>query len=59
MVSFLFWFFFWIGVILLAWGEVQLVIAFKNKDDDFKSRASMLISVAIAFLGVSAILNHL
>ena len=40
----------YIGILLLAWGAVTLVLAIRNEDADSKSRAVMLIVVAIALM---------
>lgn len=42
----------YIGIILLAWGIGQLVLAFKNEDADSKSRAIMLIIVSIVLVAL-------
>ena len=47
------------GWLLLAWGIGQLVLAFKNEDADSKSRAMMLIVVAIILTVVGTIFNGL
>lgn len=47
----------YIGIVLLAWGIVQLVLAFKNEDADSKSRAIMLIVVSVALIGLKPILT--
>ena len=40
----------YIGVLLLAWGGVMLFLAIRNEDADSKSRAIMLLVVAIALI---------
>lgn len=47
----------YIGIVLLAWGVVQLVLAFKNEDADSKSRAMMLIIVSVALIAVKTFIN--
>ena len=47
----------YIGVILLVWGVVMLVLAFKNEDADSKSRAIMLIAVAVVLVAMSTFLT--
>ena len=49
--------FFYIGILLLAWGVGMLVLAFKNEDADSKSRAMMLLVVAIALIGLKPLLQ--
>ena len=59
LLGYVFGIFFWIGVVLLAWGIGQLVLAFKNEDGDSKSRAIMIIVAAIVLLGIGTIFNGL
>ncbi len=59
LLSYVFGIFFWIGVVLLAWGIGQLVLAFKNEDGDSKSRAIMLIVASIVLMGIGPIFNGL
>lgn len=37
----------YVGVLLLIWAIAQLVLAFKNEDADSKSRAMMMLLVAV------------
>lgn len=55
MLSYVFAIFKYIGWLLLAWGIGQLVLAFKNEDADSKSRAMMLIVVAIILTVIGTI----
>lgn len=55
MSSYVFAIFKYIGWLLLAWGIGQLVLAFKNEDADSKSRAMMLIVVAIILTVIGTI----
>lgn len=57
MLSYVFAIFKYIGWLLLAWGIGQLVLAFKNEDADSKSRAMMLIVVAIILTVIGTIFN--
>lgn len=59
LLGYIFGIFFWIGVLLLAWGVGQLVLAFKNEDGDSKSRAIMLILAAIVLMAVDTIFTNL
>lgn len=59
LLGYVFGIFFWIGVVLIAWGIGQLVLAFKNEDGDSKSRAIMLIIASIVLMSISAIFNGL
>lgn len=59
LLGYVFGIFFWIGVVLLAWGIGQLVLAFKNEDGDSKSRAIMLIVASIVLMGIGPIFNGL
>lgn len=57
LLSYVFAIFKYIGWLLLAWGVGQLVLAFKNEDADSKSRAMMLIVVAIILTALTTIFN--
>ena len=57
LLGYVFGIFFWIGVVLLAWGIGQLVLAFKNEDGDSKSRAIMLIVASIVLMGIAPIFS--
>lgn len=59
MLGYVFTIFKYIGWLLLAWGIGQLVLAFKNEDADSKSRAMMLIVVAIILTVIGTIFNGL
>lgn len=59
LLGYVFGMFKYIGILLLAWGVGQLVLAFKNEDADSKSRAMMLIMVAIVLTVLSTIFNGL
>lgn len=59
MLGYVFAIFKYIGWLLLAWGIGQLVLAFKNEDADSKSRAMMLIVVAIILTVIGTIFNGL
>lgn len=59
LLGYVFVIFKYIGFLLLAWGVGQLVLAFKNEDADSKSRAMMLIVVAIILTVVGTIFNGL
>ena len=59
LLGYVFGIFFYIGIVLLAWGIGQLVLAFKNEDGDSKSRAIMLIIAAIVLMSVGGIFNGL
>ncbi len=59
LLGYVFGIFFYIGIMLLAWGIGQLVLAFKNEDGDSKSRAIMLIIASIILMGISQIFNGL
>ena len=48
-----------IGVILLVWGVVQLILAFRNEDADSKTKAAMTIVVAVVLFSLSFILTPL
>jgi hypothetical protein len=47
----------YVGIILLAWGIFQLVMAFKNEDADSKSRAILVIVAAALLCAMDTILN--
>lgn len=57
LLGYVFAIFKYIGWLLLAWGVGQLVLAFKNEDADSKSRAMMLIVVAIILTSIGTIFN--
>lgn len=57
LLSYVFAIFRYIGWLLLAWGVGQLVLAFKNEDADSKSRAMMLIVVAVILTALTTIFN--
>lgn len=57
LLGYVFGIFFFIGVLLLAWGIGQLVLAFKNEDGDSKSRAIMLIIASIVLMSVGGIVT--
>lgn len=57
LLSYVFGIFKYIGWLLLAWGVGQLVLAFKNEDADSKSRAMMIIIVAIILTSLTTIFN--
>ena len=59
LLGYVFAIFKYIGWLLLAWGVGQLVLAFKNEDADSKSRAMMLVVVAIILTTISSIFNGL
>lgn len=59
LLGYVFAIFKYIGWLLLAWGVGQLVLAFKNEDADSKSRAMMLIVVAIILTTLGTIFNGL
>lgn len=59
LVEYIFKIFFYIGVLLLAWAIGQLVLAFKNEDADSKSRAMMLLVVAIILMGIQPLFSAL
>ena len=59
LLGYVFGIFKYIGILLLAWGVGQLVLAFKNEDADSKSRAMMLVVVAIILTVLSSIFNGL
>lgn len=47
----------YIGIVLLVWGVIQLVMAFKNEDGDSKSRAAMMLGISIVLIGMKSLLN--
>ena len=47
----------YIGLILLVWGIMQLVLAFKNEDADSKSRAIMITIVSIVLITLPNIIS--
>lgn len=55
LLNYVFGIFKYIGLLLLAWGVGQLVLAFKNEDADSKSRAMMLVVVAIILTVLSTV----
>jgi uncharacterized membrane protein HdeD (DUF308 family) len=57
LLGYVFGIFKYIGLLLLAWGVGQLVLAFKNEDADSKSRAMMLVVVAIILTVLSTVFN--
>lgn len=59
LLEYVFGIFKYIGWLLLAWDIGQLVLAFKNEDADSKSRAMMLIVVAIILTCIGTIFNGL
>lgn len=59
LLGYVFGIFKYIGWLLLACGIGQLVLAFKNEDADSKSRAMMLIVVAIILTCIGTIFNGL
>ena len=59
LLGYVFAIFKYIGWLLLAWGVGQLVLAFKNEDADSKSRAMMLLVVAIILTSIGTIFNGL
>lgn len=59
LLGYVFAIFKYIGWLLLAWGIGQLVLAFKNEDADSKSRAMMLLVVAIILTSIGTIFNGL
>ena len=59
LLGYVFAIFKYIGWLLWAWGVGQLVLAFKNEDADSKSRAMMLIVVAIILTVLPTIFNGL
>lgn len=48
----------YIGVLLLAWGGITLFLAIRNEDADSKSRAVMLLVVAIGLICFGAIFGE-
>lgn len=59
LLGYVFKIFRYIGVILIAWGIGQLVLAFKNDDADSKSRAIMTIVAAAMLFGLSTLFDAL
>ena len=59
LLGYIFGIFRYIGIMLLAWGIGQLVLAFKNEDGDSKSRAIMLILASIVLMSVGTIMGGL
>ena len=57
LLGYVFGIFFWLGILLLAWGVGQLVLAFKNEDADSKSRAMLVIMAAIVLTLVGKIVQ--
>lgn len=57
LLGYVFAIFKYIGWLLLAWGIGQLILAFKNEDADSKSRAMMLLIVAVILTVIGAIFN--
>lgn len=47
----------YIGIVLLAWGLIQLFMAFKNEDADSKQRAIMVIVAAICLIAIGPIID--
>ena len=58
LLGYIFGIFFWLGILLLAWGVGQLVLAFKNEDADSKSRAMLVIMAAILLTVVGKIVSN-
>ena len=59
LLGYIFGIFQYIGILLLAWGVGQLVLAFKNEDGDSKSRAIMLILSSIVLMSIGTIVKGL
>ena len=57
LLGYVFAIFRYIGWLLLAWGIGQLILAFKNEDADSKSRAMMLLIVAVILTVIGTIFN--
>lgn len=57
LLGYVFAIFKYIGWLLLAWGIGQLILAFKNEDADSKSRAMMLLVVAVILTVIGNIFN--
>ena len=57
LLGYVFAIFRYIGWLLLAWGIGQLILAFKNEDADSKSRAMMLLVVAVILTVIGNIFN--
>lgn len=49
----------YVGIILVTWGIIQLLMAFRNEDADSKSRATMIIIASIALISAKSIVNLL
>lgn len=49
--------FLYVGILLMAWGIGQLVLAFKNEDADSKSRAIMLIVASVFLIAIKPFLE--
>lgn len=49
----------YIGILLLIWGIGQLILAFKNEDGDSKSRAMMMVMVAVFLITLKTILTSI
>lgn len=47
----------YVGILLLAWGLIQLFMAFKNEDADSKQRAIMVIIASICLISVQPIVT--
>jgi len=47
----------YVGVLLLVWAVIQLVLAFKNEDGDSKSRAAMMVGIALVLIGMKSVLQ--
>lgn len=45
----------YIGIILLVWGIIQFIMAFRNEDADSKSRSIMVCVMAIVLISVKSI----
>lgn len=59
LLQYVFKIFRYIGLILVAWGIGQLVLAFKNDDADSKSRAIMTIVAAAMLFGLGELFRSL
>lgn len=59
LLGYIFGIFQYIGILLLAWGVGQLVLAFRNEDGDSKSRAIMLILSSIVLMSIGTIVSGL
>ena len=49
--------FLYVGILLMAWGIGQLVLAFKNEDADSKSRSIMLIVASVFLIAIKPFLE--